>query len=233
MRSLLLLTLLGFPQVAHSDGNTPPDRPAYTGFRDRDPCIEHTDLVGYRRCTEYGEWGSNLLDPYTFLDLGANTRHLTSRRRGIARVIGVPTPPTGDSATVVTFDMRMGFAVNHIAYLALDTELGDFAAITPASSVTASRDVYVDGKLVFGLRGSIPLAMVRAELAAGGRHIEYDGADREPRNEAVLEARVRGEIWLSPWVTVGGVIGASLVTRDDWMAGLFIGIHTYSYAGGR
>jgi hypothetical protein len=50
-------------------------------------------------------------------------------------------------------------------------------------------------------------------------------------DELVLEARVRGQLWLTPWVTIGGLYGTSLRDRGEWLAGIQLGVHTYSWGG--
>src|SRR5262245_38299990 len=58
------------------------------------PCVDHTDLVGYRRCPGYGAWGRNLLGPYVFLDLGMNMRHFPNDNRSISGSIARSTDPS-------------------------------------------------------------------------------------------------------------------------------------------
>ena len=53
----------------------------------------------------------------------------------------------------------------------------------------------------------------------------------DAENEAVLEARVRGQLWLTPWFTIGGVYGSSLLDRNEWLGGIEIGVHTNSWGG--
>jgi hypothetical protein len=52
-------------------------------------------------------------------------------------------------------------------------------------------------------------------------------------NDGVVEARARGELWLSPWITAGATVGASVLDRGDWMAGVYLGVHSRAFAGSR
>ena len=50
---------------------------------------------------------------------------------------------------------------------------------------------------------------------------------------AVAEARVRGELWLGPWLTAGVTVGASVLERNSWMGGVYLGVHTRAFGGDR
>ena len=49
----------------------------------------------------------------------------------------------------------------------------------------------------------------------------------------LLEARVRAERWLNPWISVGATVGTSLIEQGAWMGGLNIGFHTRAFSGRR
>jgi hypothetical protein len=53
------------------------------------------------------------------------------------------------------------------------------------------------------------------------------------KTDGLLEARARVDVWLAPWFTIGGSVGASLIEEGSWMAGLYLGFHTWAYAGDR
>jgi hypothetical protein len=52
-------------------------------------------------------------------------------------------------------------------------------------------------------------------------------------NRAVIEARARAEVWVSPWVTAGVSVGSNVLEKSDWMAGVFLGVHSRAFAGSR
>ena len=49
----------------------------------------------------------------------------------------------------------------------------------------------------------------------------------------VAEARARGELWLSPWLTAGVTLGTSVLETHAWMGGLYLGVHTRAFGGER
>lgn len=50
---------------------------------------------------------------------------------------------------------------------------------------------------------------------------------------AIVEARARGELWLSPWLTAGVTLGTSVIEQRAWMGGLYLGVHTRAFGGER
>jgi len=197
------------------------------------PCVDsESDVVGYRQCTRYGAWGSNLLDPDMFVQVGMNMRHFAgSAPMAAARAAtGTPERPHGGGDDALMFDERIGYPVTTGLYLAFDFELGNFA--NAESKNTTDRDFVLDGLFSFGARGSLGPFSLGAEMAGGVMQSSFPKQPTE-QTDAVFEARGRAELWLAPWFTVGGAIGASLLDRGDWMAGLYLGVHTWAYAGDR
>jgi len=197
------------------------------------PCVaDGTDVVGYRHCPWYGAWGSNLLDPYLFVDLGMNIRHFASHggRALAARTTmppGAGTRTEGDTA--LTFDERIGYGITHGLYAAIDFELGNFA---DNGSRSGTRDVVLDGLASLGIRGGIGPVALSVELSGGAMVSSYP-SQADVQTDGLLEAHARADVWLAPWFSIGGAIGASLIDRGDWMAGLYLGFHTWAYAGDR
>lgn len=226
VKAAIALALFGFAATAHADGfDTGPQEP---------PCRADPDqVVGFRDCPAYGMWGRNLLEPYTFVDIGLNFRHFVPRSTAPHALARSTMPPAmssdgrGDSALM--FDQRLGVAFAHSLYTSFEFELGNFA--NPGTRAD-ELDFVLDALVSVGARGRIgPLALA-AELAGGVMQSSYIGDENE-RIQAVLEPRGRVDLWLAPWFTIGGVVGASLIDRGDWMAGFYVGFHTWSYAGDR
>ena len=199
------------------------------------PCLDDNDseVVGYRQCTRYGAWGSNLLDPDMFVQVGMNLRHFTSSAPSSAARSTSPdgshmSGAGGDDALM--FDERIGYPLSRGVYLAFDFELGNFA--NSESNKASERDFVLDGLLSLGVRGGLGPFSVGAEMAGGVMQSSFPKEPNE-QTDAILEARGRAELWLAPWFTVGGAIGASLIDRGAWMAGLYLGVHTWAYAGDR
>jgi hypothetical protein len=200
-------------------------------FDDQPPCsVEATDVVGYRECPAYGMWGSNLRDTYVFLDVGVTMRHFASR--GSSDTTARSTSPIGTSEggdDAYLFDERIGFVLTHNLYTAVDFELGDITDSRPTRS--DAHAIVVDGLVSVGLRGGLGPFVLQGELAGGA--MAASSTTRDLPTEAMFEARGRADLWLSPWVTVGAALGASLIRQGDWMAGLYLGFHTWSFGGDR
>ena len=195
------------------------------------PCPDDTtDVVGYRQCTRYGAWGSNLLDPDMFVQVGMNMRHFASHGPSAAARTTMPPEANRGGDDALMFDERIGYPVTRGLYLAFDFELGNFD--NPDSKRTNDRDFVLDGLLSLGARGGVGPFSLGAELAGGVMQSSFPQQPNES-TDAIVEARGRAELWLAPWFTVGGAIGASLIDRGDWMAGLYLGVHTWAYAGDR
>jgi hypothetical protein len=203
-----------------------------TADLDHPPCLENeTEVVGYRRCTRYGSWGANLLDPDMFVQVGMNIRHFTGGAPlAAARTTSPVRMPTDTGNDALMFDERIGYPLSTGIYLAFDFELGNFA--NSESNKANDRDFVLDGLLSLGARGGLGPFSLGAELAGGVMQSSFPRQTNE-ETDGIIEARGRAELWLAPWFTVGGAVGASLLDRGDWMAGLYLGVHTWAYAGDR
>ena len=77
-------------------------------------------------------------------------------------------------------------------------------------------------------------ALAEADVVA---HFAKAGNDSNARaivaNRSVVEARARAELWVSPWLTAGVSVGSNVLEKNDWMAGLYFGIHSRAFAGTR
>jgi hypothetical protein len=198
-------------------------------------CVDGSDVVGYRQCPSYGTWGTNLLEPYVYIDFGLNRRHFNStvRPTALARSTTVGTTPGaidnyGDDA--LTFDERLGVGLTRGIYLAFDFELGNFDTFN--KNQVNARDVVLDGLVAIGVRLPLGPLALSAELAGGGMAYSYQ-PDVDFRTTWLAEARGRAEVWLAPWFSVGAMLGTSLIQEGEWLGGIYLGFHTYAYAGDR
>lgn len=188
-----------------------------SGAEPQPACVETTDVVGMRECKPFGTW-SRVRVP-VFLDLGLQGRQYG----GIA--------PGRSRATALASAMRLGFALGRHAYAGVEGELG--GAVANGEMGASTRGTYVAGYGVLGLSAGASRATLAAELAAGVRDISDDSSDSMTVNtpSGVVEARVRGEVWLTPWVSAGATVGSSLIDRGDWMAGFYLGVHSRAFGG--
>jgi hypothetical protein len=210
------------------------DRESCYNLGDRSPpcATDGSDVVGYHHCPWYGSWGSNLLDPYLYLDLGMNVRHFGAHSGPVlaARSSTPGGTSSGGGDMALTYDERIGYGIAHGLYAAIDFELGNFADTDPTR--TNTRDVVLDGLASLGVRGGIGPLALSVELSGGAMVSSYP-TQADMKTDGLLEARARVDVWLAPWFTIGGSVGASLIEEGSWMAGLYLGFHTWAYAGDR
>jgi hypothetical protein len=51
--------------------------------------------------------------------------------------------------------------------------------------------------------------------------------------EPVIEVRARVEVWISPWLTLGGELGAGVLQRSEWVGLVDLGFHARAFGGQR
>lgn len=233
-RVALLFVIVGSaPLTAHADdaslNSEQPDRSA--------TCWEESETVGHRQCLRYGIWGAAREGPYMFAEVGLRLRRLPRTgvpTRGVAaqpltaRTSTEPTAPadTGSDSSLEYVE-RLSVELSRPIYLGIEAEIGvsDHSETDPTA-----RQVRAGAVGLGGLRFGAGPFVIGGEIAAGGRIVESALGERI-YGAPVLETRVLAEIWLSPWVTIGGVIGTSLLEKGDRMMGFYFGVHTYSYGG--
>lgn len=229
MRRLALLVLVASSSLVHADDADVviADRPLSDTSYSPPQCVDDTDVVGYRKCPTYGVWGENLLAPYVFVDLGVNTWHFTtpgdapsSTARSVSSASSSMMSPASNKSRMLTYDERVGVGMRYGLYVAFDFELGAFASQPATSSgLLALVSAGIEHRL-----GPITLG---AEVTGGV--LAYSPANSTALDsERVLEGRARGDFWLTPWLTLSGVVGTSLIS-DGWMAGAAFGFHTHAY----
>jgi hypothetical protein len=158
-------------------------------------------------------------EPPLHFEVGFNTRHFTAIDGAGENTAfrGESTDPSVEANTAVSLDLRFMRWLPRNFYAGLEAEVGKLDAFDHSNLAAAYA--------VFGSRVHVGFATLAVELAGGQRKVRYgDGLDEE--RKFIAEPRVRGEMWLSPRVTLGGAIGTTLGGRDVWMAGLYIGVHS-------
>jgi hypothetical protein len=233
MRHLAFAVLVaGASSLAHADDSVIVDRPLTDTTYSPPQCVDDTDVVGYRRCPSYGVWGENLLAPYVFVDLGVNSWHFTTpggdESPSTARSVSSVSSSSASSATsaartksrMLTYDERVGVGMRYGLYVAFDFELGAFASQPSTSSgLLALVSAGIEHRL-----GPITLG---GEVTGGV--LAYSPANSTTLDsQRVLEGRARADVWITPWLTLSGVVGTSLIDQG-WMAGGALGFHTHAY----
>jgi hypothetical protein len=156
--------------------------------------------------------------------------------------------------TAVLSTLRASLALPHGLYTAAEVDLGGIAAPGRAATEMMSSGVFgdpqlrqdggfvVDSLASVGLRGSGRAGALAVELSGGVRAVSYGfhstyhdcvAGSSVVTFGPIAEARVRGELWLSPWLTAGVTVGTSVLESRTWMGGLYLGVHTRAFGGSR
>jgi hypothetical protein len=170
------------------------------------------------------------------------------------RVVMPAGPGVRNIDTAITSDARVGVGLGHGMYVALDGELGGLTDPARAGTemmttgtygspeIAQGTDMMMAGTGVFGARGTTKHGAFGVEMAAGARSVRYafDSAYHDcnqtntiTTTKGIVEARARGELWLGPWITAGATIGTSVIEQGDWLAGVYLGVHSQAFGGGR
>lgn len=222
-------------------------------------CVDDTDVVGYRRCKEFGAWSSR--GRPLFFELGTSVRQFGSLLGGrIGHVshdeesfaFRAVTEEAAPQDIAVTTAVRFGVGLPHGVYAGAEVEMG--ALVAPAAAraetmtgpigpyVQQGRGFVAGGFAVLGVRGDTRHGSLAVEGAAGGRGVAYEfdsgyGDCAETTaitaGRGVVEARARGELFLHPYITAGATVGTNVLARGEWMGGLYLGFHTRAFGGRR
>lgn len=157
-----------------------------------------------------------------------------------------------DTAVLSTLRASLGFS--HGLYAAAEVDLGGLTQAAHATTEMMSSGVFgtpdvrqdggfmVDSLASIGIRGATHVGGLGVELSGGMRAVSYGFHSSyfdciQPTSvmayAPVAEARARGELWLSPWLTAGVTVGTSVLEAHTWMGGVYLGVHTRAFGGGR
>lgn len=223
-------------------------------------CEDSSDVVGYRRCTSYGAgWAIPEHLPALALELSSWTARVDLADVDVGgsvhhsfgddynyRVVGAD---LGGSALANGLKLRV---VGHhrglylgvegaVAHLGADRRTTPMATSDGLTQMTSSADTLVMGGAVVGIARGYGRVALGAELMGGARGVVVEAQSARGACEttatsvaghAVLEGRVRADVWLTPWITVGGYAGKGLVDGQA-SAGLSLGGHLRAFDGGR
>jgi hypothetical protein len=212
-------------------------------------CTEDSSVVGYRKCSTFGAWSSK--PPALSFDLGVVGHRFIGERldtagtllvdaRGVgARAVGQPEDLV---TTAVAPQLRIALRIGSAFYVANELEYGGVTSGPGARTEidgTQARPVSTTYAAVRGVAGvslrSDPVA-VSAELAGGGRFLSSkirDEPGRSLHSRGELQARARLDLWLSPRMTIGAMVGRSLVEHGDTIVAMSIGGHLRAFGEGR
>jgi hypothetical protein len=157
------------------------------------------------------------------LQLGVRTRQLHTPVAPPDQVAFRTTEPTSTAATE-SHEAVMGsaqFTMQAAGNLYLGGEVEAGTLETPGSNAAGAYAIAgVEGKSRFGA--------LAAEITGGWRTMR-SSISTEDVDSFALEPRVRGDIWLGPQLTLGGLAGATLGENRSWMAGVFVAFHSHAF----
>jgi hypothetical protein len=197
--------------------------PTAIGPRGSTDCVEVSPVLGRRRCGRFGAWD---VSDRARVQLGvAASMHMLPLDG-----LGVGAEPGGAReepalATARSIELRATGSLGRRLYAGGEGQIGHGRSITPGTiEIDGIRGVPEAGTYVAagGVLGATVTTnrrwATRAELMAGVRflrlEVRRDGSgdvDEERRaawgGRVIFQPRLRIERWLSPWVTLGGMIG--------------------------
>jgi hypothetical protein len=158
--------------------------------------------------------------PGLALELGVGTRHLAASGEQL----------TSDNALAT--QLRLLGSLRHGFYVGLEGEAGTVMDTTMAQAPRTSMYGYAALLGVMERSNGFGLGV---EVAAGGRSYEgtpseFSSTGSSTTTIGVVEARVRGEMALSPTLSLGAMVGSSVIDRGDWTAGAYLSMHTTAFS---
>jgi hypothetical protein len=212
-------------------------------------CAEVSSVVGYQQCSRFGAWSSNL--PALSVDLGIAAHRFVGQRVDETGTFMEDTTSFGYRfvsepgslvTTAVAPQLRVALQLQGPFYIGNELELG---GVTSGPGVRAEIDggqagpvsaTYAAVRGVAGLGVRMQPVVFSGELAGGMRLLAYkikDEAASSFQSRGELQVRARLDLWLTPRMTVGALIGSSLLDRGDTMVALSIGGHLKTFGGER
>jgi hypothetical protein len=133
-----------------------------------------------------------------------------------ARTTDGGSAPPSASSNAVAMSGQFTMSTRDHLYLGGEVEAGRLA--DPGSNLAGAYGI-------MGAEGVSHVGSLGVELATGWRGVRYT-IDSNEVNDAIVQPRVRGQLWVSPQVTLGAAAGATLVGDRGWMAGVYLGVHS-------
>lgn len=225
-------------------------------------CYETSDVHGYKSCSSFGAgwaipehlpalslelatWSARV--DFDDVDVGGTISHTL----GNDYAYRVVSNDLGDEALAAGLKLRLlghrgGFYAGiegGVAGLGGD----DHTRIMPATDdgmmteLTTSANTLLMAGAVVGVNHAMGRWSVGAELMAGGRGLVVEATSRRLACETtethvagrpMAEGRLRADVWLTPWITVGAYAGKDAVSGLT-SGGLGVGGHLRAFDGGR
>lgn len=144
------------------------------------------------------------------------------RRAKPAAQVEQPTAQNSENMSGVTAGIQFTMAAGQHLYLGGEVETGRLMEY--GSNLAGAYGVA-------GVRHANKFGALAVEMVGGWRSVRYELNDEE-HERAVLEPRIRGQVWISEQFALGAAAGATLGDQGAWMAGLYLGIHSHAFGSG-
>lgn len=159
-------------------------------------CVDTVDIVGYRECTQFGQWANNLRLPRLFVQLGTamrrgpslaggRTGHLEHEGESFTyRTIEPPAGGLGEDLSLVT-TARLGVGLPAGLYVAVEVEVGPLVGVAAASpqmttvgalgtpTIEQRRGFVANASAIAGVAAKLASGLVGVEAAGGARSVHY------------------------------------------------------------
>jgi len=134
---------------------------------------------------------------------------------------GEPEPTAArpsERSAAASIDLQFTTRFGHQLYVGAEGEAGKASA----------DDADIGGAYaIVGIERASKVGSVGAELATGWRGLRIP--NDHTINRFLLEPRVRGQIWIAEQWSLGGTVGAGFGNSTEWMAGVFLGLHSNAF----
>jgi hypothetical protein len=142
------------------------------------------------------------------------------RTPGTARsTTGEPDANT-DRVSAMTASLQFTMSMGKNVYAGGEAETGKLAL--PGSWIAGAYGIV-------GAEAATRRGALGAELAAGWRGVRTSLDEGDDEDQLVLEPRVRAQLWFAEQWTLGGAVGTRLGGEGEWMAGVYIGVHSAAF----
>lgn len=211
-------------------------------------CTEVSDVVGYRQCSGFGGWSWSV--PALSIDLGVAGHRFAGQPLAAMGTFMENTtsfgyrfgtePGESLATNVIAPQLRVALGLAGPLYVASELEIG---GVTSGPRVWGEIDggdggpistTYGAARAAVGLRARFEQLMLSGELAGGARMLAYKIKDEDAtayQTRGEVQARARLDVWLSARMTLGAMVGTSLLDRGDTIVALSIGGHLRAFGG--
>jgi hypothetical protein len=199
-------------------------------------CLETAGVVGYKRCSRFGDMWSHV--PAFRLELGASMLRFAPGGFDASDGGYHLVPPPGDTRPIVAYGLhvRLFVPLSSSLYIAGDT---DIAWIASAPALVPEATALATTTMLGGARGDLmqvtfPVGVQHAlgpltfavEVGWGARISEVTSRSIHAGSfDPLIVINERAIAWLSPRWSVGVQIGSNVLRRDDFSAVAFVGAH--------